>query len=332
MYHCLLRTGAAHRQYPLRKLTVTIVCDRHIPFLAETIRCHWPAVTLREMEAEAIDAAAVQDADALVIRTRTAANARLLEGSSVKLVCTATIGYDHIDTAWCEQHQVAWTACPGCNAQAVCDYVEETLCELHATGTIGIVGVGHVGTLVARMAEKRGMNVLLNDPPKNIGVSLAEIAQKCDVITFHTPLTRSGDYPTFHLCDAELLAQTKPNTLIINAARGGIVDETALLNSGRRFVLDTWENEPLINKEVAITAQRASMHIAGYSQEGKRNATQMCLDAIADMFGLPKITLPHSLLASELGDSAPGWLERITAQLQSRPEHFETLRRNYLLR
>lgn len=332
MYHRLLRTRPTHRQYPLRHLIVTIVCDKHIPFLAEAIRRHWPDVIVRELDAEAINADSVHNANAIVIRTRTKVDAGLLEGSRVTLVCTATIGFDHIDTAWCEQQHIRWTACPGCNAQAVCDYIEEALNELHVHGTIGIVGVGHVGSLVAQMAQKRGLNVLLNDPPKRIGVSLTQIARQCDVITFHTPLTHNGLYPSFHLCDARFLAQTKPNALIINAARGGIVDETALLASKRPFVLDTWENEPHINPSVATAAQRASMHIAGYSQEGKRNATQMCLDALADTFHLPKITLPDTLLSSEQGDIAPGWLQRITTRLQSHPEHFESLRRNYPLR
>ena len=196
--------------------------------------------------------------------------------------------------------------------------------------TIGVIGVGHVGSLVAKMTERKGMKVLLNDPPKGIGVSLHEIAAQCDIITFHVPL----DKTTYHLCDEAFLSHCKPGALIINAARGGVVDEQALLQSGHPFVLDTWENEPHIDANVLHHALLASMHIAGYSLEGKRNASQMCLDAIAEEWGLPKINLqsPISNLQLPIGDTSPGWLSRISEQLKAHPEHFEQLRKNYPLR
>lgn len=334
-----------------------IVIDKYIPFLAEAVQRHWSGVCVRALEPSAIDAEAVRDADVLVVRTRTQVNEALLRGSKVRLVCTATIGFDHIDTAYCAAQGIAWMSCPGCNAQAVCDYIEEVLTthyslltthhSLLPTGQgsgvglcIGIVGVGHVGSLVAQMAERLGMTVLLNDPPKGIGVSLDTIARECDVITFHTPLTHTGDYPTYHLCDASFLAQCKPNALIINAARGGVVDEQALLASGREYVLDTWENEPHIDLEVLRHARLASMHIAGYSMMGKRNATQMCLDAIARTLGYAPIMLPTSFSAP--GDSAQGWLVRLTEQMRtlldgqvndkSVASVFESLRKSYPLR
>lgn len=327
-----------------------IVIDKYIPFLAEAVQQHWSDVCVRALEPSAIDAEAVRDADVLVVRTRTQVNEALLRGSKVRLVCTATIGFDHIDTAYCAAQGIAWMSCPGCNAQAVCDYIEEVLTHYsllpsgQGSGVglcIGIVGVGHVGSLVAQMAERLGMRVLLNDPPNGIGVSLETIARECDVITFHTPLTHTGDYPTYHLCDASFLAQCKPNALIINAARGGVVDEQALLASGREYVLDTWENEPHIDLEVLRHARLASMHIAGYSMMGKRNATQMCLDAIARTLGYAPIILPTSFSAP--GDSAQGWLVRLTEQMrtqldgqvndtQSVASVFESLRKSYPLR
>ena len=309
---------------------MSIVIDSHIPYLVEAVRNAWPEVDIFPLESEQIDAKAVHDADVLVVRTRTQVNEALLSGSSVRLVCTATIGFDHIDTAYCESHGIRWMACPGCNAQAVCDYIEEALEEYlytihHTPYTIGVVGVGHVGSLVAKMAERRGLKVLLNDPPKGIGVSLDDIAHNCDIITFHVPL----DKTTCHLCDATFLAQCKPNALIINAARGGVVDEQALLCSDHPYILDTWENEPHINTEVLQHAFRASMHIAGYSVEGKRNASQACLDTIAQTFSLPPVTLSP---VKSNGDTASGWLERITRQLLAAPETFESLRKNYPLR
>ena len=285
------------------------------------------------MESDEITSAALRDADVLVVRTRTRVDQSLLEGTSVRMVCTATIGFDHIDTAYCEQQGIAWMACPGCNAQAVCDYIEEVLDELQIVNqkskiTIGIVGVGHVGSLVAKMAERKGLMVLLNDPPKGIGVTLDEIAKSCDIITLHVPL----DATTRYLCDAELLSKTKPNALIINAARGGVVDEEALLRSGRLFVLDTWENEPNLNTAVLAQAKLASMHIAGYSLQGKLNATQMCLDAIGKRFGLKPIEAKSPIANHQSPITNTHWLADITAKLNAHPEQFEQLRQTYPLR
>ena len=316
-----------------------IVCDQYIPFLVEAVQTAWPQVQICPMKPEQIDASAVREADVLVIRTRTQVNEALLSGSRVRLVCTATIGFDHIDTAYCDAHGIQWMSCPGCNAQAVCDYIEQAIDESKSsnlsifqssnTPTIGVVGVGHVGSLVAKMAERKGFKVLLNDPPKGIGISLDKIAKNCDIITFHVPLV----CPTRHLCDKTFLSHCKPGALIINAARGGVVDEQALLHSGHPFILDTWENEPNLNKEVLQSAFRASMHIAGYSVQGKRNATQMCLNSIANLFQLPPIDIsayPYSGKTAEPNN--PHWLEDITRQLKAQPEQFETLRKNYYLR
>jgi len=308
-----------------------IVTDAHIPFVTEAVRREWPDVNICPLKPEQIDAAALRNAEVLIVRTRTKVNEALLTGTAVRLLCTATIGYDHIDTAYCEAHNIRWAACPGCNAQAVCDYIEEALKEYSDTKTLGVVGVGHVGSLVAKMAERLGMDVMLNDPPKRIGVSLDEIAHNCDVITFHVPLTGAqADFPTYHMCDEAFLHKCQPGALIINAARGGVVDEQALLRSGHPYILDTWEQEPDIDGEVLQHAFRASMHIAGYSAQGKRNASQACLDTVAAAYGLPRIVLPEA--APQGADTAPGWLARITTTLQAQPTAFETLRRSYALR
>lgn len=305
-----------------------IVADAYIPFLVEAVHVAWPDVDICPLKPEQIDAQVVRDADVLVVRTRTQVNAALLAASRVRLVCTATIGYDHIDTAWCETHGIRWTSCPGCNAQAVCDYIEEALDEWHQSDvTVGVVGVGHVGSKVAAMAERKGYRVLLNDPPKGIGVSLDEIAAKSDVVTFHVPL----DKTTYHLCDEAFLRKCRPGSLIINAARGGVVDEQALWHSGHPYILDTWEGEPDISPEILRHAFLASMHIAGYSWEGKRNAAQMCLDAIAHTFGLPVIDL-SAIQGRKPAKPESGWLAALTAQLKAAPEQFEYLRKNYPLR
>jgi len=278
----------------------------------------------------------VKNADALIIRTRTHCDAALLDGSSVRFIATATIGYDHIDTAYCAAHNIYWTNCPGCNAQAVCDYIEEALMTAKTTkkgqtliGSFGVVGVGHVGEKVAQMAARHGYKVLLNDPPKGIGVSLEEIARECDVITFHTPL----DSTTYHLCDAAFLENCQPTALIFNAARGGIVDEKALLESGLPYVIDCWENEPHINPLVCCSQQAilASYHIAGYSWDGKSNASQMCLDAFCSFFGIEALSIQKKVVPLH-GDSKQGWLKRISDELKAHPENFEQLRKQYRLR
>jgi len=316
-----------------------IIVDKQIPFIKEAVQKEWPQVEICPMESEEIVPSAIQEADVLIVRTRTRINEQLLADSKVQLVCTATIGFDHIDTYYCDAHHIRWMSCPGCNAQAVCDYIEEALNTIshfpfsifHSSPTIGIVGVGHVGSLVAKMAERHGLNVLLNDPPKGIGKSIDEIARNSDIITFHVPLDES----TYHMCDESFLSMCKPDALIINAARGGVVDEKALLRSGHPYILDTWENEPDIDNDVLAHAQLASMHIAGYSIEGKRNASQMCLDEIAETFNLKPINISkyrYLDLSKEKGDSAPGWISRITSQLKTRPTDFEALRKAYPLR
>lgn len=313
-----------------------LVIDKYIPFPA-TLPI--PELEILALEPECITSEAVRNADALIVRTRTQVNQSLLDGSSVQFVATATIGYDHIDTSYCEANHIAWTACPGCNAQAVCDFIEESLnFAADKTQTIGIVGVGHIGSLVAKMAERKGLRVLLNDSPKRIGVSINEIAEKCDLISFHTPLTfMPNPFPTFHLCNKTFLHHCKKDAIIINSARGGIFDEEALIQSGHRCIIDCWENEPNINTVFAQSEQviLASYHIAGYSQDGKINASQMCMDAFCKHFGFPALTIEKKSLplhAEIKGDSAPGWLERVSRQLKANPSAFEQLRKQYKLR
>ncbi len=336
-----------------------IVIDKYIPFIQETVAVAaasaatadtssaavsssaaldaWRGVEVLPLEPEEITPAVVRNADALIVRTRTKVNAALLAESRVQFVATATIGYDHIDRDYCQSAGIEWLSCPGCNAQAVCDYVEEALNELKIpfnSAKIGIVGVGNVGTLVARMAEARGAEILLSDPPKNIGVSLDEIARNCDVVTFHTPLTHDGAYPTYHLCDAAFLSACKTGTLIINAARGGVVDENALLQSGHPCVIDTWEGEPQINRALLAQSCLASFHIAGYSVQGKYNASQRCLDALARHFALPSLLIDQKAvsLQQKSGDNRAGWLGRVSQLLKSHPADFEVLRKGYRLR
>ena len=316
-----------------------VIIDKGIPFLEGVFP---PEIDVHYLSPEQITPEAVRCADALFVRTRTQINKELLQGSNIRFVATATIGFDHIDQDYCREAGIHWVSCPGCNAQAVCDYVEEAISSIKSGEnalTIGVVGYGHVGQLVAQMAQKRGYQVLLSDPPLGIGMSLEQLAPLCDVLTFHTPLTHDGEHPTYHLCDANILRLCKPGTLIINAARGGVIDEQALLSTlntkhstlNYKTAIDCWENEPNLNQELLKYVDLASFHIAGYSIQGKMNASEMCLRAFCEFFSLPILSINKKAVPLQ-GDSEPGWLKRISDQLKAAPEHFEQLRKNYPLR
>ena len=309
-----------------------VVIDKYIPFLAEALRAQ--DVEVATLAPEEITRATVADSQALFVRTRTQVDSALLHGTRVRFVATATIGTDHLDIPYLEQQGIAWASAPGCNAQAVCDYVEEAISQFENGKTLGLVGCGHVGSKVKAMAERRGMRVLVSDPPKGMHLPLEQLAAEADVITFHTPLTRTGAFPTYHLCDAAFLSPCRAGTLILNAARGAAVDEEALLQSGLPCAIDTWEGEPDINRNLLQHAWLASYHIAGYSLEGKINASQMVLDAFCRFFQRKACIIDKKAvtLHAHLGDSEPGWLLRITEQLKAQPDGFERLRKSYALR
>ncbi len=304
------------------------------------------------LEPDEISAEVVRDADALIIRTRTRCNEALLEGSRIQFIATATIGFDHIDTAYCAQQNIRWMSCPGCNAQGVCDYVETAIrsskFKVQSSPTIGIVGCGNVGQKVMQMAKRMGWRVLVSDPPREErdeiqGVSLTTIAREADIITFHTPLTPIGKHATYHLADATFFGQLKPNTLIINAARGGVIDEIALIDylhthPQAQAAIDCWENEPNINHELLKLAAITTYHIAGYTQDGKYNASEMCLRGLIEHFSLDK-NLSHRLITAlqqqRIISTEPqvGFaIQHTSAQLKNAPEQFEALRQAYPLR
>jgi erythronate-4-phosphate dehydrogenase len=301
----------------------------------------------------------VRNADALVVRTRTRCNRELLEDSRVKLIVTATIGYDHIDTGYCRQAGITWSNAAGCNAASVAQYVQSSLLLLERMRgislkrlTIGIVGVGNVGSKVADVARKAGMRVFINDLPrqekegKEGFTDVAEIAKKCDIITFHTPLYMEGKYKTYHLADEAFFRSLRRHPVIINTSRGEVVDTGALLDaldSGTvsDAVIDVWEGEPNIDWRLPAKAMIATPHIAGYSADGKANATRMSLEAIGRYFGINasfKITPPAPENAVIYANSYEEALLRIynpqtdSEALKANPDDFERLRGNYPLR
>lgn len=300
-----------------------LIIDDHIPFIKGALD---DATEILYLPAQAITRRTLIDtrADALIIRTRTRCDAALLSGTRIRFIATATIGTDHIDTDYCRQAGISWANAPGCNARSVAQYIGSALAlYAHETGepltgkTIGIIGHGHVGSQVATLAHHLGMNTLLCDPPKAATdpdpyVDLPTIAAHSDIITVHTPLTTTGPHPTHHLIDHHLIHLMPRRPLIINAARGGIIDEDALLDAlDHRIVsdavIDCWQGEPHINPSLLRRALISTPHIAGYSADGKLNATRQVLTATANHLGIPltdnshtPTTNPHITLPSPL--------------------------------
>lgn len=268
------------------------IIDNAIPYIEGLLE---PFMNVTYCEGIAISKELVQDADLLIIRTRTRCNRELLEGSTIKLIATATIGFDHIDLEYCRQHNIKVVTAQGCNAAGVLQWVAAALAALSQKDgwqphevTLGIVGVGNVGSLVERYSRWWGFNVLRCDPPRQAReggdfLSLEEVARQADIITLHTPLDKS----TFHLVNTELIDIIKPAATIINASRGEVADTQALLAASQTLVLDVWENEPAISKQLLDKALLATPHIAGYSSQGKGNATAMVIRAVAEHFSLP---------------------------------------------
>ena len=278
-----------------------IIVDNKIPYIKGALE---PFAEVIYLAGDKTTPEIVKDADALITRTRTNCNEQLLSGSTVKFIATATIGFDHIDTAFCEQSGISWTNAPGCNSKSVEQYIASALMVLAERKnfalkdkTIGIIGVGNVGAKVARLCEIFGMRVLLNDPPRarsegNKGfVELNALLEEADIITLHVPLNMDGIDKTFHLADDQFYLATKKNPIIINSCRGEVTDSNSLkiaLRSGKisGAVIDCWENEPELDRELLNLADLGTPHIAGYSRDGKANGTNMSIRALSRFFKL----------------------------------------------
>lgn len=304
-----------------------IVVESHIPFISGILETAGHNVVY--LPPEAITPDAVKESDALIVRTRTRCDAALLDGSKVKHIATATIGTDHIDLSYCEQCGIKVSNAPGCNAPAVAQYVLSTIAALRPNRpVIGIVGVGHVGSIVARWAAANGFPTMLCDPPLGLPATLDELAAKADVITFHTPL----DSTTFHIADKRFFASCKRKPLIINAARGAVVNTADLIEalhngSVSDAAIDCWENEPEINRELLNLAKVATPHIAGYSVQGKRRATAMAVKAVDPTIDLPIDPVADAPSLAEITTSYNPLID--TEKLRNSPTAFEELRNHY---
>ena len=344
-----------------------IVCDNKIPFIRGVFEPYAEVVYLPGKETTA---EVVRDADAIVTRTRTKCDSALLAGSSVKVIATATIGFDHIDTAWCEGNGILWRNAPGCNSWSVKQYIGAVLATLarrrglRLSGmTLGVVGVGNVGSKVAKTAEALGMKVLLCDPPRARRegpegfVSLDELVAASDIVTLHVPLSREGEDATWHLFDADRLATMRPGQILFNSSRGPVVDNAALkaalqAKTLRAAVLDVWEGEPEPDRELMSLLDIATPHIAGYSADGKANGTRMSVRTVAAVLGLPladwrpaDIPAPAQPLEFSLDASGKSRQEVLSEAilhtydiladdraLLAHPERFEQLRGDYPVR
>ncbi len=329
---------------------LNIVIERNVPFIAGLLE---PYANVSYLAAEEFTPEAVKNADALIVRTRTKCDAALLAKSRCRFVGTATIGMDHIDTKWCEANGITVINAPGCNAPAVAQYVFATIMQLAnrpiGQYTLGIVGVGHVGSIVERWARSLDMKVLCCDPPRQRAEggdkwsTLDEIAEKCDIITFHTPLNRDGDDATLHIADEKFFKKLRRRPILINSARGAIVDTPALveaLDQGlvHAAAIDCWEGEPAISGELLERAAIATPHIAGYSHDGKVRATQMILDALTTFFYLPRVEAKAGTPKAVARTVSPLAIVESynpladTVALKSDPSSFESLRNNYRYR
>ena len=336
-----------------------IVADSAIPFMEGVFE---PYANVKYIPGEDICAADVKDADALVIRTRTKCNAELLDGSAVKFIATATIGTDHIDFPYCDAHGITVRNAPGCNAGGVMEYVFSALYGLASRrainlegDTIGIVGVGHVGSLIERMGLALGFKILKCDPPRAEAegpfgfCDLEHLLANSQIVTMHTPLNET----TRGMADRHFFSLMRPGAFFINASRGEVVCDEALKEAMPKLgpvIIDTWNHEPDIDRELMDMAAIATPHIAGYSYQGKQNGTAAAVRAVAHYFGItalyeffPKTDLPENEavkldlkglgqgeIAAMLQYNYPIFTDDFMLRLN--PEDFDKLRSEYKYR
>ncbi|MBQ6571827.1 MAG: 4-phosphoerythronate dehydrogenase [Alistipes sp.] len=325
-----------------------VVIDNAIPYIKGILEPYAEVLYREGIDFRQED---VADADLLIIRTRTRCDASLLDSSSVKMIATATIGFDHIDLEYCQKHGIEVITAQGCNAAGVLQWVAAALALLSRKDgwtppqrTLGIVGVGHVGRLVEQYARAWGFNVLRCDPPRKEReggdfIPLEELLSRSDIVTLHTPLDRT----THHLINDRTMALMHNDAVLINASRGEVASTQTLLNAPQRLLIDVWEHEPEINRDLLAKAIVTTPHIAGYSSQGKANATAMVVRAAAKRFSLPLTDwYPEQVRITERQDI--DWqtmcltiqshcdLEAESQRLKAAPGSFESMRNGYRYR
>ncbi|MDR3235559.1 MAG: 4-phosphoerythronate dehydrogenase [Prevotellaceae bacterium] len=336
---------------------MNIIVDNKIPFLQDALTKYGQALYVKGDEISADHAA---QADVLLVRTRTCCNAGLLENSAVKFIGTTTIGTDHIDLDYCRRKGIVVANAAGCNAPAVMQHVITALLTLAVKKkvalqslTLGIVGVGNVGKRVAAAAKALGMTALLNDPPREMRegsaqfTPLHELLHRSDVVTLHLPL----QHDTHNFADVSFFRALKEGAWFINTSRGEVVNEKDLVQYANKLdalALDVWRSEPHFDVNLLKYATIATPHIAGYSLQGKRKASQMVLEALAqwcddtdpipeliDHTSPPPVIVPEGATVQEqlyaaVQKTYP--IMEMDAQMRQHPADFEALRNNYPLR
>lgn len=305
---------------------MVIAIDENIPLLPEALA---PCGTVRTFAANALTHSDMRDVDALFVRSKTRVDSLLLQGTPVRFVGTATAGTDHIDSAYLSGRGTSQASAAGCNAMSVAEYViyaalywsvvrQETL----RGKTLGIIGFGNVGKRVARIAHGLSMRVLLNDPPlAQQGYCFPDdcphvdsdtLMAKADIVTVHVPLVRTGAFPTVQLLSPARLHHMRSGALLVQASRGGVVSEQAvlpLLAAGRlHAAFDVWENEPAVYADLAHQCLLATPHIAGYSWEGKVRGSEMMARAFAQWSGVQPLMEVFSDAVNQQNDTQIGTL------------------------
>jgi erythronate-4-phosphate dehydrogenase len=341
-----------------------IVADDKIPFLKGVLE---PFAEVVYLPGDKIKKAQLKNADGLLTRSITQCNDELLEGTSIKLIASATIGDDHIDKEFCKRNNIKWTMAQGCNANAVVQYFTSALlCVSELSGftlkdkTIGIIGVGNIGSKIEKVCRALGMKVLLNDPPRERREGsrnfsdLKTIQQQANIITFHVPLTFGGADKSFHLFDHTFANRLSKPVILINTSRGPVTDFEAIKYGKEQgnishLILDVWEGESHIDTELLELVAIGTPHIAGYSIEGKAKATEMVVQSVGEFFNLPlKNWKPETDLKNiVLNIDLKGLNEQQSLQkvfqavyairkddelLSENPSDFERLRGNYVFR
>lgn len=314
----------------------TLVIDDAVPYAKELFSHLGNVVTLPGKD---IQAEHLKSADALIVRSRTQVNASLLDNTPVSFIGSTVVGLDHIDQPYLKENDIEFYSAQGCNANSVSEYVITNIVNLAigkgfdlTTKSLGIIGVGHVGKLVAEKAQALGMTVLLNDPPRarqDASENFVDLdtALRADIITVHTPLTKSGQDATYHLLSAEKLKGIQPHQVLINAARGGIIDEQAWIKTPTLSnIIDCWVNEPNISPDLYKKADIATPHIAGHALDAKIAGSEMVYQALCKHWHIrPDGTWRQYLPASPKPISIPpsgNWQKDIYTVLQQcyRPE------------
>ncbi len=337
-----------------------IIADDKIPYFKGVFE---PFAEVLYLPGSRITPADLADADILVTRTRTTCDRALLGNSKVRLVTTATIGIDHLNTAELDELGIQWSNAPGCNAVSVKNYISSALAVLAqdlAGKTLGIIGVGHVGKHICEVGKAFGMNVLLNDPPRaevegNEGFTeLDELLANSDIVTMHVPLERGGKYPTADLADEKFFAQMKPGAYFFNSCRGEVMDKKAFIDAKKSghisgALIDVWPGEPDLDPELVTLVDIGTPHIAGYSKDGKANGTTACVRKIAEVFDIPSLrnfcvkSLPEPIYSKmiELDPALADWqqinqailhaydIRKDADALRAAPEQFEQIRGSY---